>query len=178
MQTTVVDALTYWKQLGLPTRHVMYDSWWYVKECPPGTPPSQNTWLNCKGAVELWEPRSDVFPSQFGFDAGLPLALHNRWFGANNTYITQLGFKDSFIVENGTDFALPIKEDVFTYLMEKAKTWGMVLYEQDWLITVWEKMRITKSSVTAASNWLQVRASTRPALVAAPPRFAPVRACS
>ena len=30
MQTTVVDVLAYWKQLNLPTRHVMYDSWWCV----------------------------------------------------------------------------------------------------------------------------------------------------
>ena len=50
-------------------------SWWYVKECPPGAPDS---WLTCKGAVELWEPRPDVFPGQFAFNVGYPLALHNR----------------------------------------------------------------------------------------------------
>ena len=27
MQQTVVDALANWKSIGLPTRHVMYDSW-------------------------------------------------------------------------------------------------------------------------------------------------------
>ena len=78
--------------------------------------------------------RPDVFPDGFNFIAGQPLALHNRWFGANNSYITKLGFRDSFILEAGTDFALPIKSDVFTYLMGKAKTWGMVLYEQDWCV--------------------------------------------
>lgn len=82
--------------------------------------------------MELWEPRPDVFHDGFNFKAPLPLALHNRWFSAtNNTYIKQLGFADSFIVEENVDFAMPIKADVFTYLMAKAKDWGMVLYEQE-----------------------------------------------
>lgn len=155
MQDTMIDIVAYWKSLSLPLRHVMYDSWWYVKECGPNV---TNTWLNCKGAVELWEPRSDVFPSKFNFDVGYPLALHNRWFGAANDYITKLGFAGSFIVENGTDFALPVKSDVFTYLMGRAKAWGMVLYEQDWLITTYQQMKITRSSYSAASAWLKAMA--------------------
>ena len=111
----MLDVVSYWKDLGLPTRHLMYDSWWYWKECPAG---ANNTWLKCKGAVELWEPRPDVFHDGFNFKAPFPLALHNRWFsGNNNTYIKDLGFADSFIVEEAVDFALPIKADVFTYLM-------------------------------------------------------------
>ena len=48
---------------------------------------SPNTWLNCRGALELWEPRNDVFPDGFKFKEPLPLALHNRWIsGQNNTY--------------------------------------------------------------------------------------------
>ena len=119
-----------WDTLKLPYQYIMYDSWWYWKECPPGE--TNNTWLRCKGAVELWEPRPDVFHDGFDFKAPKPLALHNRWFsGTNNTYIKELGFADSFIVESN-DFALPIRKDVFLYLMSKAKAWGMVLYEQDW----------------------------------------------
>jgi hypothetical protein len=153
MQETVVDSLAEWTAIGLPTRHVMYDSWWYYKECK-GNP--DNSWLTCKGAVELWEPRPDVFPDGFNFLLPLPLALHNRYFsGTNNSYVTSLGFADSFIVEAGVDLALPIKADVFKYMMSKAKTWGMVLYEQDWLNVVWEGMNVTRSNVTAGSLWLQ-----------------------
>ena len=91
MQQTVLDVLAYWKQLALPVRHLMYDSWWYWKECGGS---STNTWLNCRGAMELWEPRNDVFPDGFNFKEPLPLALHNRWIsGVNNTYIEDLGFK-------------------------------------------------------------------------------------
>jgi hypothetical protein len=134
MQQTIVDVLAYGKSLGLPYKHLMYDSWWYWKECGGE---SANSWLTCKGAVENWVPRDDVFPSGFAFKPdNLPLVLHNRWFSAiNNTYIKN-GFKDSFIAEPNVDFALPIKADVFVYLMAKAKAWGMQVYEQDWLITV------------------------------------------
>ena len=58
METTIVDVLAYWKGLGLPTRHVMYDRYVRVRTswtekgvhdvpltltsahglCPPGRP--------------------------------------------------------------------------------------------------------------------------------------------
>jgi hypothetical protein len=98
----------------------MYDSWWYWKECGGE---SANSWLTCKGAVENWVPRDDVFPAGFAFKPdNLPLVLHNRWFSAiNNTYIKN-GFKDSFIAEPDVDFALPIKADVFVYLVRFTRT--------------------------------------------------------
>lgn len=34
----------------------------------------------------------------------------------------------SFAIE--TDYALPLEEALYTYIMGKAKSWGMVLYEQ------------------------------------------------
>jgi hypothetical protein len=128
MQQTILDVLAYWATLALPVRHLMYDSWWYRKECDGASP---DTWLNCRGAVELWEPRTDCFPDGFNFKEPLPLALHNRYFSAtNNTYVNDLGFAASFIVEKNVDLSLPIKADVFTYMMGKARDWGGVLYEQ------------------------------------------------
>jgi hypothetical protein len=44
----------------------------------------------------------------------------------DNEYLSN--FSSSFIVE--TKCALPVKEDVFDYIMAKAKSWGMTLYEQ------------------------------------------------
>jgi hypothetical protein len=83
----------------------------------------------------------------------LPLTLHNRWFDPATEYL-QMGFRDSFIVEQENQCALPIKEDVFLYIMGKAKSWGMVTYEQDWLVTTYGKMNATQSSVTNVANWL------------------------
>lgn len=161
MQQTILDVLAYWETLALPVKHMMYDSWWYWKECGGAS----NTWLNCRGAVELWEPRTDVFPSGFQFKEPLPLALHNRYFSANNnTYANDLGFASSFIIEKNVDLALPVKADVFTYMMSRAKAWGAVLYEQDWLITVWRGMNVTRSSVTASHDWLAAMAEAATSL--------------
>ena len=79
-------------------------------------------------------------------------------------YIEDLGFASSFIVEEKSDFALPIKADVFEYMMGRAKAWGMVLYEQDWLITVWRGMNVTRSSIDASSTWLKAMADAATAL--------------
>ena len=38
--------------------------------------------------------------------------------------------------------------------MGKAVKWGMVNYEQDWLITVYEGLQVTQRNVTAAHTWL------------------------
>jgi hypothetical protein len=56
-----------------------------------------------------------------------PLILHNRYFAPDNDYIP-MGFP--FIVE--TNFSLPMDEKLFLYIMGKAQTWGMTVYEQDW----------------------------------------------
>jgi len=95
----------------------------------------------------------------------LPLVLHNRWFSAaNNSYISRLQFAQSFIAEPDVDFALPVKQDVFLYLMARAVEWGMQVYEQEWLITVWDSMSIIKSDVTAGSAWLHSMAAAASAL--------------
>jgi len=163
MQQTMLNVLAYETgALKLPFRHAMYDSWWYWKECG-GSP--TNNWLACKGAVELWEPRDDVFPDGFNFKLGLPLALHNRWWSAiNNTYMRSLGFNASFIAEPAVDFAIPVQPDVFRYIMSRAQDWGMVLYEQDWLVTTYRSMRVTKADVTAASRWLAAMATAAESL--------------
>ena len=96
---------------------------------------------------------------------GLPLVLHNRWFSAaNNSYISSLQFAESFIAEPDVDFALPVKQDVFMYIMARAVEWGMQVYEQDWLIDVWDKMSVIKSDVTAGSLWLHSMAAAASAL--------------
>ena len=98
-----------------------------------------------------------VFQSGFNFSIGLPLMLHNRFFARHNNY-TDLGYQ--FLYDEGTsDLALPIDTSMFEYMMGAAQNWGgpkqgLAIYEQDWLITVWEGMNITRSNVTAAHSWL------------------------
>lgn len=137
-EQTMLDVKSYWAQLNLPVRSFQFDSWWYFK-------------LPNKGAVTLWEPMPDYFPDLMTPWLGLPLALHNRYFAPVNNY-TEMGYQ--FITEPGAELALPIDESMFTYIMTKAKKWGMTMYEQDWLITVYQGLHITQNNVTAAKTWL------------------------
>jgi len=104
-----------------------------------------------KGALLLWEPMPDYFPDEMNPWLGLPLALHNRYFADYNNY-TEMGYQ--FIREPGAQLSLPIDESMFTYIMTKAKKWGMTMYEQDWLITVYQGLHVTQANITAASTWL------------------------
>lgn len=39
-------------------------------------------------------------------------------------------------------------------VLGKAKEWGLIVYEQDWLVTQYTRMNYTQNYVTAASKWL------------------------
>jgi hypothetical protein len=135
---TMIDVYKYVTSTGLPVKNYQFDSWWYFKGKNNG--------------VSLWEPMPTIFPEGMEYvDANmghLPLALHNRYFSPDNQY--QKNY--SFAIE--ADYALPLDEGLFTHIMSKAKTWGMVLYEQDWLVTTYMNMEATQNNVENARNWL------------------------
>jgi len=130
----------------IPFQLFQFDSWWYFQE--KGT-----------GALLLWEPRPDIFPQGMRavYDAigQKPLTLHNRYFSDKNDYLGK-GF--NFIVEDNVHMSLPIDVNLFKYIMGLAKSWGMVVYEQDWLVTTYLTMMATRSSVTASEQWLTAMA--------------------
>eukprot|EP01087_Luapelamoeba_hula_P023146 TRINITY_DN845_c0_g2_i6.p1 TRINITY_DN845_c0_g2~~TRINITY_DN845_c0_g2_i6.p1 ORF type:complete len:576 (+),score=72.90 TRINITY_DN845_c0_g2_i6:149-1876(+) len=137
-ERTMADVATYINDIGLPVQYYQLDSWWYYKGVNDG--------------LKLWEPMPSVFPNgmeavsgSFGFK---PLILHNRYFSTNNDYEGQFTFI------NEGDFALPIDQKLFEYIMGKARQWGLHVYEQDWLITTYLNMRATQNNVTNANNWL------------------------
>eukprot|EP00117_Sycon_ciliatum_P013722 scpid71600/ scgid0175/ len=132
-QQTMLDVKAKAAQLDIPFTYFQFDSWWYYKDH--------------HSAVTLWEPRPDVFPDGMKKWLDLPLVLHNRWWSPENNYS-----HDWFIAEESC--ALPVNEKLFDYIMAKAKDWGMIVYEQDWLVTTYERMSVTQSSLYAAQNWL------------------------
>jgi hypothetical protein len=141
-QQTITDSLSYMKSLDLPIQYVQFDSWWYYK-------------LPNKGALLLWEPMPSVFPDGLTPWVGMPTTLHNRYFADINNYTANF----TFLREPGAECSLPIDKDMFVYIMQdKIKNWGMVQYEQDWLITVYEAMNVTQTNVTAAHDWLTAMA--------------------
>jgi len=104
----------------------------------------------------IWEPRTDIFPdgmksvqTQMG---SKPLVLHNRWFENDNYYASKMGYP--FIIESSKGYALPLTEEPYVYFMSKAKEWGMIVYEQDWLVDQFLNMEATQNNVTNAQNWM------------------------
>eukprot|EP01113_Clastostelium_recurvatum_P038251 TRINITY_DN569_c0_g1_i3.p1 TRINITY_DN569_c0_g1~~TRINITY_DN569_c0_g1_i3.p1 ORF type:complete len:418 (-),score=101.55 TRINITY_DN569_c0_g1_i3:227-1480(-) len=94
---------------------------------------------------------STVFPDGIKYvhdQIGVPLAMHNRYFAPDTPY--QKNF--SMIVEEYC--ALPQDENLFLSIMGASKSWGNVVYEQDWLITTYEKMNATQDNVVAGRKWL------------------------
>lgn len=142
-EQTMLDVNTYLtSKLGLPIRAFQYDSWWYFKV-------GGNTG---KGALLLWEPMPEIFPDGMtNWFQNMPLALHNRYFAPVNNYSADY----TFITEPTASLALPVDQAMFEHIMGKAKAWGMTMYEQDWLITVYEGMNVTQANISAAATWLQ-----------------------
>ena len=68
-------------------------------------------------------------------------------------YAKQNGGKFDFIVED--KMALPVSQDFWDYLMETAKRdWGLFVYEQDWLLTVFGGLKAMGENVTLGRTWL------------------------
>lgn len=78
----------------------------------------------------------------------LPLALHNRFFANPSAYSANFTF-----VTDG-ELAMPVDKALFLHIMRLAQRWGMVLYEQDWLITVFQSVDAAQSTIWAGDAWL------------------------
>lgn len=140
-QQTMLDYLAYIRgpDAALPVRSLQFDSYWYFKRAGDT-------------ALLLWEPMPSVFPSGMAPWPGVPLALHNRFFADVNNY-TEMG-RWEFIVEHAAGLSLPVDKGLFTYIMGRAKAWGMTMYEQDWINRVWTGMRAPHVNITTARDWL------------------------
>nr|XP_022320745.1 uncharacterized protein LOC111122983 [Crassostrea virginica] len=121
--------------------YFQFDSWWYFK--------------GLAGGVKLWEPRPDVFPHGLGYFYNKTfslVALHNRYWSRDTPYAKQNGGDYDFIVEDTG--ALPIDQKFWNDLLNKTLTWGLVMYEQDWLNVQLDKITALKTNLTLGQIWL------------------------
>ncbi|MCB9488930.1 MAG: hypothetical protein H6684_09395 [Deltaproteobacteria bacterium] len=108
-------------RLRIPYRYFQIDSWWYYTKKPG---------LVVK-ATQRWEPRPDVFPdglAAFREKLGLPLIAHSRWYGPKSDPVSDF----PFTVESRV--AIPEGRAFLDHVMANAESWGIVTYEQDWLM--------------------------------------------
>ena len=130
---------------------MLLDSWWYYK--------------GALGGVKNWTARPDIFPSgiqSLHANLTMPWIAHNRWWAPETDYATQNGGQYAFVIEN--DFGLPTEQRFWDDLMRNSSVWGLRVYEQDWLFTVWDNHPTVRSDIALGRNWLlQMGAGARKA---------------
>ncbi|MBP7127274.1 hypothetical protein KBD49_13000 [Myxococcota bacterium] len=127
---------------GIPYGYLQLDSWWYFKD--PGFG------LLAGGLVE-WQPRPEMFPdglAAFRQRLGLPLITHNRWFAPQNAY------RDRYEFVDGPAMSFPTSGDLFEEFAADARSWGVITYEQDWLINQYWGVPWLREAPGRAADWM------------------------
>ncbi|CAF3945609.1 unnamed protein product [Rotaria sordida] len=137
-EETIVDIH---QQILLPLHYIQLDSWWYYQ--------------GIKNGVTQWTARPDIFPD--GLQVvhrrleNISLAAHNRYWAIDNVYQD----KYSFILDEINEKSLPIGNDSFWIdLFTQAHNWGLILYEQDWLIVQTIHFIPTCTDIHLGHQWL------------------------
>lgn len=143
-------------RLGVPFGYFQVDSWWYFKSEGKRIGIGFFDWVKnlMGGGVIRWEARPDLFPSGLGGfqkKLDLPLIAHNRWYDRNNDYRQDYQFVDGVGDRNP---AFPIEDRFWEMILENAKSWGVQVYEQDWLVTQWNFIPYLRESIDAGEKWL------------------------
>ncbi|CAG0900286.1 unnamed protein product [Darwinula stevensoni] len=142
-EETVLAVVDHLSEIGLPIKYFQLDSWWYPKGAD-------------EGVVE-WTALPDVFPNglQNLYQAvGLPFLAHNRWFSPETTYATENGGEYEFLIEPENGKALPLERRFWDDLLDEARVWGLVTYEQDWLDQTYTGLDALHTDVDLAWRWL------------------------
>ncbi|XP_077991614.1 uncharacterized protein LOC144445843 [Glandiceps talaboti] len=69
-------------------------------------------------------------------------------------YAKQNGGQFDFIIEKDTEYALPMDDEFWTYLLKTSREWGLIVYEQDWLNQQVDHMHVTQNDVKVGRTWL------------------------
>lgn len=55
---------------------------------------------------------------------------HNRYWSANTDYAKQNGGKWEFLIDDASQYALPLEQGFWDWLMMESRKWGLAIYEQ------------------------------------------------
>ncbi|KAK7077169.1 hypothetical protein SK128_018599 [Halocaridina rubra] len=139
----LMSVYNYTLDAHLPVRRLELDSWWYYK--------------GIKNGVKNWTEIPSVMPggiANLHQTTGWPIVAHNRWFASDTDYAKQNGGKFPFTVDNSTSKALPLDKSFWDALFDKAKTWGLVTYIQDWLNDQYSHTSALHTNLTLGDTWL------------------------
>ncbi|KAK6165978.1 hypothetical protein SNE40_022777 [Patella caerulea] len=144
-EQTIYDIQSYAMKTNIPYRYVQYDDWWYIR-----TSGAAGT-----GTIS-WTPRPGVFPSgrrKIYENTQWPVVAHNMYWSNLTTYAKQNGGMYNFILDSH-GHALPFEERFWNDLFKDGKTWGLMVYEQDFLNTNFDSINATVSDVVSGKTWL------------------------
>ncbi|NVM05081.1 MAG: hypothetical protein HWN67_22360 [Candidatus Helarchaeota archaeon] len=152
-QQTYEKLLEYVKKTRIPFGYYQFDSWFYYKAYA-WVPPYINM-LILNGGIKKWEFKKHEFPD--GIEAlqkklGKPITCHGRWFHGRSEYTKQ--FKFHIVGRTLNPWGLPLEFEFWDMLMKRAKSWGLVMYEQDWMNNQFRKFKYLRNDVLHARKWL------------------------
>lgn len=136
---TLRDIQQKYEQEGIPIRYMQLDSWWYEKSIydPDGKPDAghknpnlpEGKWNRYGGLME-YKADPQLFPNglkAFQQSVGLPLVVHNRWIDPHSPYHKKYDI---------TGYAA-IDPHFWNDIAQHLQNSGIVDYEQDWLVTIY-----------------------------------------
>lgn len=85
-------------------------------------------------------------------DIKMRFVAHNRWWSNETVYAKQNGGAYDFILEE--KLSIPTSQEFWDDLMANSTTWGLAVYEQDWLHNEFEELACTMESPTLGRDWL------------------------
>jgi hypothetical protein len=116
-----------------------------------------SAWFYYKGVAggcSNWSPRPEVLPH--GLPAlnrriGMPFIIHNRYWAYDAIY--QKNY--SWVLDPETGLSLPASNDSFWLdLLTTAKSWGVILYQQDWLSYEYFLLHQAYTDFNLTNQWL------------------------
>ncbi len=134
----------------VPIGAFQLDSWFYPHELTKPVNPTGQEHVPPTGLL-LWEPRSDLLPD--GIEAlrerlgNPPLITHSRHFSSKSPY-----FERTPAWFDG-DRAHPEDPTFFEGMLDRAAGWGVVTFEQDWLVEMFLGVRALRARPGRARDW-------------------------
>eukprot|EP01060_Flectonema_neradi_P010608 TRINITY_DN17704_c0_g1_i1.p1 TRINITY_DN17704_c0_g1~~TRINITY_DN17704_c0_g1_i1.p1 ORF type:complete len:749 (+),score=118.91 TRINITY_DN17704_c0_g1_i1:117-2363(+) len=132
----------------IPFRHVLLDSWWYVRGADNGV----SNWTAAPGT--FYANGGDADLVRLHQETEWPVIAHNRYWSASTTYAKYNGGTFDFSpVVNGS-YVLPLEQRFWDELIGNATKWGLRTYEQDWLFNEFRNVPLIYETTTWGRKWL------------------------
>ena len=148
-QDAMEGVYEYSKAEGIPYKHILLDSWWYTK--------------GDGGGLKEWDATNATFPDglkAFADKTGWQFQMHNRYWSDNNVYAKQNGGKYDFMIDDSTQYAMPLVQTCGTMgsLCPSTSKTGSTLSGRVWQASANRQ----RSRDSGSCRWVPVQQSKTP----------------